>query len=231
MSQEDEVVTANVIGKSTQRQVSRTPQQQQQQQHHEAPPPTDGETARLTKWTAKQQELMEESGKMLHFLRTEVFELRKKNKALAEDNQKLLDTNAQAGESFEALNQHFQRINQFNSNLNNEMSTLKEDNQSLSKAQAEIKDELKMKQSTYVAEVQTRLRYQKTMAKILDIVQEKCRDSRLVESVLTICDDCENEILDEEEQHNTGQQQPTEWKHGVDESEGFKSSWFGWSSK
>jgi hypothetical protein len=62
-------------------------------------------------------------------------------------------------------------------------------------AQAEIKEELKMKQATYISEVHSRLQYQKTMAKIVDVIQEKCRDTRLVEDILALSDECETEYM------------------------------------
>jgi hypothetical protein len=52
-----------------------------------------------------------------------------------------------------------------------------------------------MKQATYVAEVHSRLQYQKTMARIVEMVEERCRDSRLVEDVLAESDECEDEYM------------------------------------
>jgi len=57
--------------------------------------------------------------------------------------------------------------------------------------QVELKDELTMKQETYIPEVQSRLHYQKVMMEIVDLVQERCRDHRLVEDVLSMNDECE----------------------------------------
>merc|ERR1712232_939282 len=53
-------------------------------------------------------------------------------------------------------------------------------------SQVELREELKMKQATYVAEVQSRLQYQKTLDKIVDLLQTRCRDDVLMEDVLAI---------------------------------------------
>ena len=65
-----------------------------------------------------------------------------------------------------------------------------------------------MKQATYVAEVHSRLQYQKSMAKIVDIVQETCNDTRLVENVLNIADDCETEFMNASTLGNEQEQSP-----------------------
>lgn len=152
--------------------------------------------------TAQQQTLMDESGKMLEYLRKEVFKLRSQNSQLRtdfdllkENNQRLMDANASAGASFAALNQHAKQLNKQNAKLSAEVLKYKQQIQSTHLAQAEIKEELKMKQATYISEVHSRLQYQKTMAKIVDVIQEKCRDTRLVEDILALSDECETEYM------------------------------------
>ena len=152
--------------------------------------------------TAQQQTLMDESGKMLEYLRKEVFKLRSQNAQLRtdfdllkENNQRLMDANASAGASFAALNQHAKQLNKTNAKLMAEVSNYKQQLQKMNIINVETKEELKMKQATYVAEVHSRLQYQKTMARIVDMVQERCRDSRLVEDVLSLSDECEDEYM------------------------------------
>uniref|UniRef100_A0A7S1V6W2 Myosin motor domain-containing protein n=1 Tax=Grammatophora oceanica TaxID=210454 RepID=A0A7S1V6W2_9STRA len=158
--------------------------------------------------TVQQQHLMDESGKMLEYLRKEVFKLRTQNTQLRtdfdllkENNQRLMDANASAGASFAALNQHAKQLNKQNQRLQAEVQSYKEQFQKVNLAQVEIKEELKMKQATYIAEVQSRLQYQKTLARIVDTVQDRCRDTRLVEDVLAMSDECESEYLGETRQH------------------------------
>lgn len=152
--------------------------------------------------TAQQQTLMDESGKMLEYLRKEVFKLRTQNAhlrndfdLLKENNQRLMDANASAGASFAALNQHAKQLNKTNAKLMAEVANYKQLIQKMNIAHVEAKEELKMKQATYVAEVHSRLQYQKSMAKIVDMVQERCRDSRLVEDVLAMSDECEDDYM------------------------------------
>ena len=158
----------------------------------EAPPPQPGQL------TEQQQLLMDESGKMLEYLRKEVFKLRGQNAQLRadfdllkENNQRLMDANASAGASFAALNQHAKQLNKTNTKLMTELDKYKKVAHKLNLAQVEAKEELQMKNASYVAEVQSRLQYQKTMNGIINMVQERCRDVRLVEDILALYDDCE----------------------------------------
>lgn len=152
--------------------------------------------------TSQQQTLMDESGKMLEYLRKEVFKLRSQNAQLRtdfdllkENNQRLMDANASAGASFAALNQHAKQLNKTNAKLVNDVHTYKQQVHKLNINQVELREELKMKQATYIAEVHSRLQYQKTMEKMVNEIQERCRDSRLVEDILTMSDDCEADYM------------------------------------
>lgn len=155
-----------------------------------------------TQLSEQQQTLMDESGKMLEYLRKEVFKLRSQNsqlrsdfELLKENNQRLMDANASAGASFAALNQHAKQLSKTNAKLKGDVNKYKQQCQSLQMAQVELKEELKMKQGTYIAEVHSRLQYQKTMAHIVDAIQERCKDHRLVEDILTMSDECESDYM------------------------------------
>jgi myosin V len=159
-------------------------------------PPSPGQIS------AQQQTLMDESGKMLEYLRKEVFKLRSHNAQMRSDfdllkdnNQRLMDANASAGASFAALNQHAKQLSRANDKLTSDLLSYKQQVQKLSVTQVELKEELKMKQATYVAEVHSRLQYQKALSKIIDVAQERCRDDRLVEEFLRIADTCEAEYM------------------------------------
>jgi len=152
--------------------------------------------------SAQQQTLMDESGKMLEYLRKEVFKLRQQNaqyktdmELLKGNNQRLMDANGSAGASFAALNQHTKQLAKTNERLKAEVDSYKKQVQKINVTQVELKEELKMKQATYVAEVHSRLQYQKALSAIVDVVQEGCNDSRLVEKVLVIADACEQEYM------------------------------------
>ena len=94
-------------------------------------------------------------------------------------------------------------ISKQNAKLTTETTNYKSQVQKLNLLQVELKDELKMKQESYVAEVQSRLQYQKAMTKITDLIQDHCRDSRLVEKVLQVADECEMEFMNMEEQRHS----------------------------
>jgi myosin-5 len=172
------------------------------EQKQAAPPPPTPVPQTPGQLSQQQQTLMDESGKMLEYLRKEVFKLRSSNSQLRtdfdllkENNQRLMDANASAGASFAALNQHAKQLSKKNAKLEADVSRYKQQSQSLHLAQIESKEELKMKQGTYIAEVHSRLQYQKTMQQIVDVIQERCRDHRLVEDVLALSDECESDYM------------------------------------
>jgi myosin heavy subunit len=150
----------------------------------------------------QQQTLMDESGKMLEYLRKEVFKLRSQNsqlrtdfELLKENNQRLMDANASAGASFAALNQHAKQLSKTNAKFKADATKYRQQSHSLQMTQVELKEELKMKQGTYIAEVHSRLQYQKTMSHIVDAIQERCKDHTLVEDILSMSDECESDYM------------------------------------
>ena len=161
--------------------------------------------------TEQQQILMDESGKMLEYLRKEVFKLRSQNNQLRSDfdllkenNQRLMDANASAGASFAALNQHAKQLNKTNAKLMSELEKYKHQTQKLNLVHVELKEELRMKQATYIAEVHSRLQYQKTLTRVVETAQDRCRDVRLVEDILAMYDDSESGYMDDPEGYASG---------------------------
>jgi myosin-5 len=145
------------------------------------------------KKSAQQQSLIEESGKIIEYLRKENMKLRGQNetmrkdfKSLKENNQRLMEANASAGQSFQALNDHAKQLNNTNAKLIRNVEGYK--------GQLEkLKDDLKTRQAYYLAEAEARLAYQKTMAQIVGAIQDKCRDAQLVEDVVIMALECEAE--------------------------------------
>jgi myosin-5 len=163
---------------------------------------TEEHLEQLQQQSMQQQTLMDESGKMLEYLRKEVFKLRSQNTQMQTDfdllkdnNQRLMDANASAGASFTALNQHAKSLSKTNESLQETVIHFKQQVEKLNVTQLELKEELKLKQATYVAEVHSRLQHQKAVTSIVDLVQERCNDTRLVEDILGIADACETEHL------------------------------------
>lgn len=166
------------------------------------PAPPSQAASRRTKLSVAQQSILDESGKLLNVLRKEVSKLRDQNSQLRLENetlkvtnQRLQDANSTAGNQFSLLNQHAKSLNETTSKQAEDLTKCRQQIQQLSIGNVELKEELKMKQATYVAEVQSRLHQQKMLSKVIDKLQEKCRDARLVEEILTLLDDGESEYL------------------------------------
>jgi len=145
---------------------------------------------------SQQQTLMEESGKMLEFLRKEVLRLRAENSALRGDldvvsasTQRLLEANAAAESSFVTLNEKAKKQRRKSDAENSDYAI---QIQELKMVQENMRDEVRMKQAAYIEEVRSRLQYQESMGKVVDLLQQRCRDSRLVEDVLQITDEAEH---------------------------------------
>jgi myosin V len=149
------------------------------------------------KKSAQQQTLIDESGKIIEYLRKENMKLRNQNdtmrkdfKALKENNSRLMEANASAGASFSALNDHAKQLNVTNAKLIKNVEAYK--------GQLEkLKTDLKTRQAYYLAEAEARLAYQKTMAQIVGAIQDKCRDAQLVEDVVIMALECEAEAKSE----------------------------------
>lgn len=144
-----------------------------------------------------QQNLMEESGKMMEYLRQEVLRMRSDNASLrnemetmTDNTKRLTEANSAARASFAALNEHAvaQRDNAIAASEDYEKQI-----QELKMACQEMKDELQMKHNAYISEFRSRLNYEEAMSRIIDTLQERCRDSRLVEDILQITDELEEQ--------------------------------------
>merc|ERR1711957_869381 len=105
---------------------------------------------------------------------------------LKENNARLMEANASASASFTALNDHAKQLNVTNAKLIKNVEAYK--------GQLEkLKEDLKTRQSYYLAEAEARLAYQKTMAQVVGIMQDQCKDAQLVEDVVIMALECESE--------------------------------------
>ncbi|CAB9510650.1 MYSc [Seminavis robusta] len=149
------------------------------------------------KKSAQQQNLIDESTKIIEYLRKELAKLKGQNegmrkdfKGLKDNNQKLMGANASASASFTALNDHAKQLNVTNADL---IRNVEEYKHQLEK----LKEDLKTRQSYYLSEAEARLAYQKTLAQIVGTIQEKCKDAKLVEDVVLMALECESESKEE----------------------------------
>jgi myosin-5 len=159
--------------------------------------------------SAQQQTLIDESGKIIEYLRKENMKLRqqcesmkKDYKSLKENNARLMEANASASSSFNQLNDHAKGLNATNARLIKNVETYK-------KQLVKMKEDLKNRQAFYLAEAHARVAYQKTLARIVAQVQDKSRDAQLVEDVVIWALECEAEAKSERAAlENAGQSAP-----------------------
>jgi len=147
--------------------------------------------------SAQQQTLIDESGKIIEYLRKENQKLRKQcetqkrdYKSLKETNSRLMEANASASNSFNQLNEHAKGLNATNARLIKNVDTYK-------KHLLKMKEDLKDRQAFYLSEAHARVAYQKCLAKIVAQVQDGSRDAQLIEDVVIWALECEAEAKSE----------------------------------
>jgi myosin-5 len=145
------------------------------------------------KQAAAQKTKLEESKKLIAFLQKENKKLKSSNdkakkeyKKLKETNERLVSANESAGQSFNMLQNQSKKLNNNTAGVNSNIEKFKA-------ANAKLREDLKARQAFYNAEAQIRLQYQKTLAQILDVFQDNCKDADLVEDVVCVALECESE--------------------------------------
>jgi len=149
--------------------------------------------AEPAKQAAAQKTKLEESKKLIGFLQKESKKLKSSNdkakkeyKKLEETNERLVSANESAGKSFNMLENQSKKLKNGSSDVNSNIEKFKS-------ANAKLREDLKARQAFYNAEAQIRLQYQKTLAQILDVFQDNCKDADLVEDVVCVALECEGE--------------------------------------
>merc|ERR1712238_221611 len=107
-----------------------------------------------------------------------------------ENKKRLLEANAYAGASFEAMNEQSKKTNSNNSKLMQNLNKYKKQN-------VKLKEDLRMRSGYYDAEAQIRVNYQKSMAEIMEMIQDQCDDAQLTEDILVLALECESEAKSE----------------------------------
>ncbi|KAH8065114.1 hypothetical protein JL722_2019 [Aureococcus anophagefferens] len=132
--------------------------------------------------------LVDESKRMLDYLRAEVSRLDRARDGLERENHRLRVANDRvqqahgaAHESFAALNSHIKR-------LGRTVVALKRDARDLRQANGVFKDELAMKQAIYVAEVAKGLRLEQLMRTMVDVCDVRGADPDLVAELRAMAD-------------------------------------------
>jgi myosin heavy subunit len=143
------------------------------------------------KVAATQKNKLDEQAKMIDFLKKENKKIRKENDKIKEKfggvktkNDKLIKVSEDAGGGFEDAGAI--SVSEKNENLINSLEQAKKDNKRL-------KEETMQRQSDYMTQAETRLEYQKTMARILNMIQESSKEPQIVEDTVCIALECEAE--------------------------------------
>eukprot|EP00536_Pseudo-nitzschia_multiseries_P014246 jgi/Psemu1/327483/estExt_fgenesh1_pg.C_6780003 len=142
---------------------------------------------------AMQKTKLEESKKLIGFLQKENKKLKSANdkakkeyKKIKETNERLVEQNSSAGKSLDLLKNKDGKLTDSSEDVLTSIEKYKDMN-------AKLREDLKMRQEFYTAEAHIRLQYQKTLAQILDVFQDNCKDADLVEDVVCVALECESE--------------------------------------
>jgi len=157
----------------------------------------EAKLAAIPQLSDKDKKKLKDSSEIISYLRKEnkknrasTTQYRKDYDTMQENNKRLLEANAYAGASFEAMNEKSKKTNSNNSKLMQNLSKYKKQNQKL-------KEDLRMRSGYYDAEAQIRVNYQKSMAEIMEMIQDQCDDAQLTEDILVLALECESEAKSE----------------------------------
>ena len=149
--------------------------------------------------TDEQKRLMEESGKIIEFLRKENLRLKKKAEQqrkdfanLKENNQRLMEANSSARASFQSLNQHAKTLNGTNQKLLKTVSQYRNRVTSLHTDMKNRQNYYKDLSSAYKTEADVRGFYERTMLEIVDKVSTSRCDAGLHELIMKRAVECAN---------------------------------------
>jgi myosin-5 len=142
---------------------------------------------------ATQKKKLEEQAKLIDTLKKENKKARKefekwneKFEVVKKNNDKLVKANEEAGNEFEKIDSSASKVHEKNEKLLDSLDKAKVDNK-------HMKEECMRKQDDYMTQAETRLEYQKTMARILNMIQDTCKDASLIEDTTCVALECEAE--------------------------------------
>jgi myosin-5 len=142
---------------------------------------------------AQQKKKLEEQVKVIEILKKENKKVRKENEKWREkfsvvkkNNDKLMKANEEAGNEFENTDEAASKVHEKNEKLLSSLETAKSDNKVL-------KEDCAQRQDDYMTMAETRLEFQKTMARILNMIQDTSKDASLIEDTVCLALECEAE--------------------------------------
>jgi len=112
--------------------------------------------------------------------------VKKKFDELAKNNKKLMEQNEMAGSAFGDENDGAMSVHKKNETLMESYELVKKNNK-------QMKEDVSSKQKEYMATAEARLEYQKTMARILNLIQDNCKDNQLIEDTVCLALDTERD--------------------------------------
>ena len=140
---------------------------------------------------ASARKKIEESDKIISYLRKENKKVRDQSDKMKEDlqelkeqNNRLIEANASAGASLDSLEKQKKNIATHNSKLDENLKKWKSQN-------SQLKADLENRTAYYKAETRIRGEYEKAMEKIIEIMEAKCDDAKLIEDVSNAQMQCE----------------------------------------
>jgi len=131
------------------------------------------------------QKKVAESDKVVAYLKKDNEKTRNKTKdmeadieELKETNQRLVEASASAGASLDSLEKQKARIEDHNAKLEDNLGKYTDQNK-------QLKKDLANRQAYFDAEKKIKEDYEKAMEKVVEMMEDKCDDSALVEKVMT----------------------------------------------
>jgi myosin V len=112
--------------------------------------------------------------------------IKKKYDEIKANNKKLLSSNEASGGNFEGQNDEMMKVHETNEKLLDSLESAKEKNR-------DMKEACQEKQAEYMNTAESRLEFQKTMARILNLIQDNCKDRQLIEDTSSVAHSCEAE--------------------------------------
>ncbi|CAB9521862.1 Unconventional myosin [Seminavis robusta] len=131
----------------------------------------------------KQVEVLRKENKKI---KKEHDKIKKKYDEIKKNNKKLLKANEASGGSFEGENDDMMKVHEKNEKLLDDLEGAKDKNR-------DMKEACQDKQAEYMNTAESRLEFQKTMARILNLIQDNCKDRQLIEDTSAVAHGCESE--------------------------------------
>lgn len=112
--------------------------------------------------------------------------MKKKYDEIKKNNKKLLKSNEASGGNFEGENDEMMKVHESNETFLDDLEAAKDNNR-------DMKEACQEKQAEYMNCAEARLEFQKTMARMLNLIQDNCKDRQLIEDTSSAAHACEAE--------------------------------------